>query len=55
MPKYKVQKSPLKKSDFEIIEANRFVERGSYTVFSKDDGEEIVIPTNLISRIETID
>lgn len=52
MAKYRVQKNPFKSSDYEDVEADGFMEEGSYTKFvGADGGVVLAIPTKLVTKI----
>lgn len=55
MPKFKVQKNPFKSSDFEVVDADRHFERGSYTVFVQRGVDVLSIPTKLVTSIKLIE
>lgn len=55
MAKYRVQKNPFKKSDYEEVEADSFVEEGKYTKFMNGSKVVLAIPTELVTRIEMVD
>ncbi|WP_165310766.1 hypothetical protein [Microbacterium protaetiae] len=56
MAKYRVQKNPFKSSDYEEVEADGFIEDGSYTKFVVGAGDVVLaVPTKLVTKITVID